>query len=185
LIEENCVLREQVGGRRLRLSDCQRRRLAVKGKRLGRRLLTQVASIVTPDTILRWQRRLIAAKWTFPGAGTGRPGAMKEIRRLIVQMATENSSWGYCRIEGALRNLGHSVSPSTVRNVLKENGIHPAPNRPTTWGTFLKAHWGANCQLRFLFRRGLDETRSSNPLRAVFLGFGDSPSAFWWTHLAS
>ncbi len=142
LMEENRVLREQIGDRRLKLTDCQRRRLAVRAKKLGRRLLTQVASIVTPDTILRWHRRLVAKKWTFPGAGTGRPGVMKEIRGLIVRMATENSSWGYCRIQGALRNLGHRVSPSTVRNVLKENGIRPAPDRATPWKTFLKAHWG-------------------------------------------
>ena len=149
LVEENRVLREQIGDRRLRLTDRQRRRLAAKGKRLGRAVLRQVASIVTPDTILRWHRRLIAAKWTHPGAGTGRPGVMKEIRRLIVRMASENTSWGYCRIQGALRNLGHRVSPSTVRNVLKEYGIHPAPDRPTTWRSFLKSHWSQVCATDF------------------------------------
>ena len=122
---------------------CEGRFLVGSGyARLGRRLLIRIASLVTPDIILRWHRRLIAAKWTYPGAGTGGPGVMKKIRRLIVRMATENSSWGYCRIQGSLQNLGHRVSPSTVRNVLKENGIRHAPNRPTTWGTFLKAHWG-------------------------------------------
>jgi putative transposase len=143
LIEENRVLKEQLGGRKLRLTDDQRRRLAAKGKRLGRRLLMQVATIVTPDTILRWHRRLIAAKWTYPGKRVGRPGLMKEIRALIVRFAKENSTWGYCRIEGALRNLDHRVAPSTIRKVLKEHGILPAPDRPTSWGTFLQAHWGA------------------------------------------
>jgi putative transposase len=143
LIEENRVLREQLKGRKLRLTNDQRCRLAAKGKPLGRRLLMQVANIVTPDTILRWHRRLISAKWNYPAKRVGRPGLMKEIRALIVRFATENSNWGYCRIEGALRNLGHRVAPSTIRKVLKENGIRPAPDRHTSWGSFLRTHWGA------------------------------------------
>ena len=88
LLEENRVLREQMGKRRLRLTDDQRRRLAAKGVALGRRLLNHLATIVTPDTILRWHRRLIAAKWTYPPKrGIGRPGIMKDIRTLIVRMA--------------------------------------------------------------------------------------------------
>ena len=112
-----------------------------KGKRIGRRLLMQVATIVTPDTILRWHHRLIAAKWTYKAKRVGRTGLMKEIRELIVRFARENCGWGYCRIEGALRNVGHRVAPSTIRNVLKQHGIKPAPDRPTTWRAFLKSHW--------------------------------------------
>ena len=141
LVEENRVLKEQLKGRALRLSDDQRRRLAAKGKRIGRRLLMQVATIVTPDTILRWHHRLIAAKWTYSTKRVGRPGIMKEIRELIVRFAKENSNWGYCRIEGALRNLGHRVAPSTIAKTLKEHGIKPAPDRPTSWRVFLKAHF--------------------------------------------
>ncbi len=140
LVEENRVLKEQIGKRKLRFTDDQRRRLAAKGKRLGRRVLQQVASVVSPDTILRWHRRLIASKWTYPKKGIGRPGVMLEIRSLIVRMAEENSNWGYCRIQGALNNLGHNVAASTVRNILKEHGLRPAPNRPTSWRTSLKAH---------------------------------------------
>ena len=142
LVEENRVLREQIGERKLRLSNDQRRRLAAKGIKLGRRVLQQVASIVSPDTILRWHRRLIASKWTYPKKGIGRPSVMLEIRSLIVTMAEENSTWGYCRIQGALKNLGHNVAASTVRNILKEHGLQPAPQRPTSWRTFLRAHWG-------------------------------------------
>ena len=90
LIEENRVLKEQLKGKALRLNDDQRRRLAAKGKRIGRRLLMQVATIVTPDTILRWHRQLIAAKWTYKTKRVGRPGIMKEIRELIVRFAREN-----------------------------------------------------------------------------------------------
>jgi Integrase core domain len=86
LLEENRVLKEQVRGRRLRLTDDQRRRLAAKGRRLGRRVLKQVATIVTPDTILRWHRQLIARKWTFEPKRPGRPGIMREISSLILRM---------------------------------------------------------------------------------------------------
>jgi putative transposase len=140
LIEENRVLKEQLGGRRLRLTDDQRRRLAAKGVVLGRRLLARVATIVTPDTILRWHHRLIAAKWTYPTRRVGRPGIMKEIRALIVRMADDNSSWGYCRIQGELKKLGHRVARSTIAKTLKEHGIKPSPDRPTTWRTFLRSH---------------------------------------------
>ena len=90
LVEENRVLKGQMKERRLRLTDDQRRRLAVKGRRLGRRVLRQVATIVTPDTILLWHRQLIARKWTFTPTRPGGPGVMKEISTLIVRMATEN-----------------------------------------------------------------------------------------------
>src|SRR6059036_1892330 len=82
LVEENRALREQLRGRRIQLTDEQRRRLATKGQRLGRRVLQQVATIVTPDTILRWYRRLIAQKWTWERRRQGRPGLMKEMATL-------------------------------------------------------------------------------------------------------
>ncbi len=140
LVEENRVLKEQLGGKRLRLNDDQRRRLAAKGKQLGRRLLGRIATIVTPDTIMRWHRQLIAAKWTYPSNRVGRPGIMKAIRKLIVRFATDNSSWGYCRIQGELRKLNHCVAPSTIAKTLKEHGIQPTPQRPTSWRTFLRSH---------------------------------------------
>ena len=149
LVEENRMLKEQLGGRRLRLTDDQRRRLAAKGKLLGRRLLGRVATIVTPDTILRWHRRLIAAKWTYKSKRVGRPGIMKEIRELTVRFARENSSWGYCRIQGELKDLGHRVASTTIANVLKENGIRPAPERPSSWRSFLRAHWGQIAAMDF------------------------------------
>ena len=142
LIEENRILRGHVRGR-IRLTDKERRRLAVHGHRLGRRRLRDVATIVTPDTILRWHRQLIARKWTYAKRRGGRPGVLAEIRRLAVRMAEENPTWGYTRILGALKNVGHRVSRSSIARILKAHGIPPVPERPTSWQVFLRAHWGA------------------------------------------
>jgi transposase InsO family protein len=143
LIEENRVLREQIGGRRMQLTDDDRRRLAVRAYRLGRATLRDVATLVTPDTLLRWHRQLVARKWTYTGKRTSRRGVLAEIRQLIVRMGEENPTWGYTRIQGALKNLGHQVGRSTIVRILKAHGLPPAPTRPTSWQTFLRAHWGA------------------------------------------
>jgi putative transposase len=143
LREENRILKAQLHGRRLRLTDDERRRLAVLGKRLGRQILTQVATLVTPDTILRWHRELIARKWTYPSRRPGRPGILRDIRRLVVRMAHENPRWGYTRIQGALKNLGHRVARSTIATILRAHGIPPSAERPMSWHAFLRAHWGA------------------------------------------
>ena len=130
LLEENRVLRAVNGSRRLRLTDDQRRRLAVKGKVLGRRQLAAVAGIVTPDTILRWYRRLVAKK--YDGSKTRRPGrppTKPDIAALVVRMANENPTWGYTRIRGGLKHLGHDVARNTIKAILKDHGIEPAPER--------------------------------------------------------
>jgi transposase InsO family protein len=146
LKEENRVLREQLGARRLRFTDDQRRRLAAKAKAMCRDNLKEIADLVTPDTLLRWYRELIAAKYDgSQRRGPGRPRVMETIRELVLTMAKENSSWGYTRICGALANMGHEVGRNTVKRILAEHGIEPAPARDkrTSWSTFLKAHWGA------------------------------------------
>ena len=145
LKEENRVLREQLGGRRLRLNDDQRRRLAVKGKVLGRKVLQQVAGIVTPDTILRWYRKLVAKKYDgSKKRGRGRPRTAEEIAALLVRMAGENPTWGYTRLRDALWYLGHEIGRNTVKRILLDHGIEPAPerNRKTSWKSFIKAHLG-------------------------------------------
>jgi hypothetical protein len=115
LREENRVLKAQLGRRRLRMDDDRRRRLAVLGQRLGRAVLHEVATLVTPDTILRWHRQLIARKWAYARRRPGRPGVRREIRRLVLRMATENPRWGYTRIQGALKNVGHQVPVQRCR----------------------------------------------------------------------
>jgi putative transposase len=146
LITENQILREKLGKKLILLNDDQRRRLAVKGKILGRKLLLKIATIVTPDTILRWHRQLVAEKWDYSDRRTKRPGrpqVIEEVKQLILRMARENPTWGYDRIQGALNNLGYKISDTTVGNILRANGIEPAPERKrrTTWRTFLRAHW--------------------------------------------
>ena len=144
LHEENRILREHLGPRRLKFTDDQRRRLAAKAKALGRQALRDLETLVTPDTLLRWHRQLIAKKYDGSRRrGPGRPPIMQEIRRLIVRMASENRDWGYTRIRGALDNLGHQVARGTIANVLREHGLEPAPERMkrTTRREFLAAHW--------------------------------------------
>jgi len=141
LIEENRLLRRQLGNRRLRLTDDDRRRLAARAHRVGRCALRDLATVATPDTLLRWHRQLIARKWTY-APRSPRRGVLAEIRRLVVRMAKENPTWGYTRIQGALKNVGHRVGRSTIARMLKAHGLPPVPHRPTSWQTFLKAHWG-------------------------------------------
>ena len=143
LREENRVLRAHLRGRRLQLSDEERRRLAVLGHQLGRAALAQVATIATADTILRWHRELTARRCAQPRRRCGRPRVEAAVRSLIRRMAIENETWGYTRIQGALKNLGHCVGRSTIARILKAQGIPPVPARPTSWETFLRAHWGA------------------------------------------
>jgi putative transposase len=143
LQEENHVLRQQLGNKRPRWNDEQRRRLAAKAKMLGRRILREVATIVTPETLLAWHRKLIAQK--YDGSEQRRPGRPRTgnaMENLIVRMATENRDWGYRRMQGALANLGHEVARSTISNILKEHGLEPAPerNRKTTGKEFLSRY---------------------------------------------
>src|SRR5262245_4225512 len=144
LREENRVLREQLGSRRLRFTDDQRRRLAAKAKLVGRRVLNQIADLATPDTLLAWHRKLIAEKYSGSAKrGPGRPRTANEVENVVVRMAQDNRDWGYRRILGAISNLGHNLARSTVANILKKHGIEPAPERlrKTTWKEFLTRHW--------------------------------------------
>src|SRR6266849_2779318 len=141
---ENRLLKARLRGRRIRFTDAERALLARKAKAVGRKALLELDTIVSPDTLLRWHRRLVAQKWNFAERrGAGRPAIMRHISELIVRMAQDNRSWGYTRIQGALANLKHSAGRGTIANVLKRNGLEPAPERGkrTRWSTFLRAHW--------------------------------------------
>src|SRR5256712_6157782 len=130
--------------RRLKFNDDQRRRLAAKAKKLGRKMLGQVATIAAPETLLTWHRKLIAENYAgYPCRTSGRHPTRKEVAALAVRMAEENRSWGYRRIQGALANLGHDLAHNTIRNILKRHGIEPSPERArkTTWREFLQRHW--------------------------------------------
>ena len=125
-------------------NDDQRRRLAAKAKKLGRKLLAQVATIVTPETLLAWHRKLIAKKYDGSAKrAPGRPRSAKELADVVVRIAEENRQWGYRRIQGALSNPGHMLARGTIANILKEHGVEPAPkrSRKTTWREFLTQHW--------------------------------------------
>jgi putative transposase len=143
LVTENRILRNQIQGR-LRLSTGERKALAEIGQKLGKQALEQVATIVKPETILGWHRKLVAQK--FDGSQQrkvpGRPTIDPTLEALVVRMAQENRSWGYDRIVGALANLGYTISDQTVGNILKRHGLPPAPERQTTttWKTFIRTH---------------------------------------------
>src|SRR3989475_7358494 len=172
LVEENRVLREQMGNRRLKFNGDQRRRLAAKAKKLGREMLGQVATIAAPETLLTWHRKLIAENRTgSPCRTPGRHPTRKEIAALAVRMAEENRSWGYRRIQGALANLGHDLAYNTIRNILKRRGIKPSPEqaRKTTWGEFLQRHWEQIVASDFFSRDASDCSRLASLVSLCFM----------------
>jgi putative transposase len=195
--ELEAVMKAQ-GKKRFRLTDDQRRLLAVKGKSLGRKALMELTTIVTPDTILRWHRKLVAQKWDYSECrkSVGRPRVGQEIVNLVVRFARENATWGYDKIQGALANLGHKISDQTVGNILKEHGIEPASERKrrTTWKTFLKAHWDVLGAIDFttveVWTRGglvtyyLLFVMEVATRRVHFAGCTTSPDELWMKQMA-
>jgi putative transposase len=143
LVTENRVLRNQIKGR-VRLTDGERKTLAEIGKQLSKHALAEVATIVRPETILAWHRKLVAQKFdsSQQRKALGRPTVDKELEGLVIRMAQENRSWGYDRIAGALAHLGYTISDQTVGNILKRQGIQPAPERKTTttWTECIRTH---------------------------------------------
>jgi putative transposase len=150
--EETKVLREMLGGKRLRFTDGQRRRLALKSNALSRCDLRDLGPLVTPDTACRWFRKYAGAKYdSSEKRRQGRPPKPQHIRDLVVRLAKENTSWGYTRIRDVIFTLGHEIGRTTVRRILAEDGIEPVSERckHMPWATFLKAHWGAIAAMDF------------------------------------
>ncbi len=150
--EEIKVLREMLGGKRLRFADEQRRRLALKARALSHCTLKELGPLVTPDTLCRWFRKYAGAKYDSSGQRrSGRPPKPQYIRDLVVRLAKENTSWGYTKLRDVVFTLGHKIGRTTVRRILAEDGIEPAPERrkDMPWATFLKAHWGTIAAMDF------------------------------------
>ena len=146
LKSENRVLRLRLAGRRILFSDAERRTLGALAKEIGTRALRELDPIVSPATLLRWHRELVAQKWTFlERRRPGRPRTHIDIEQVVLRMAEENPGWGYTRIHGAFSNLDIKIGRGTIRRILKDHLIEPAParGRRIPWSVFLKAHWKA------------------------------------------
>jgi len=146
LHEENRVLKAQLKGRRLTLTDAERRRLAVLAHPIDHKCLKAIATIATAATLQRWYRRFVtpALHHTARGKKPGRPLVAPKIEALVVCMAEENASWGYRRIQGALANVGYHIDKITVRNILRRHHLDPAPQRcqrGMSWAQFVTIHW--------------------------------------------
>ena len=137
LRHELSVLRRQA--RRPQLTERDRLVLAALSRVMPRR--SWPAFHVTPETLLRWHRRIVARSWTYSHRRPGRPPLDTALRELVVRLGRENPSWGCIRIQGELRKLGIDASPTLVRNVLRREGIPPAPRRgQLEWRSFLRQH---------------------------------------------
>ena len=119
LVTENRLLRQQITGR-IQLSDGERATLAEVGKRMGKQTLAEVATIITPEIILVWHRKLIAMKFdgSKPHKALERPKIDQDLEMLVARMARENRSWGYDRIVGSIVNLGYRISDQMVDSIL-------------------------------------------------------------------
>lgn len=170
------------------LNDDDRSLLAAIGQALPRRL--RAGWLATPDTLLRWHRRRIAKHWTQPPHKPGRPPTHAKIRRLIIQMAADNPTWGYRRIHGEVTNLGHNVGASTIWKILKDQGIDPAAHRSSvTWTQFLRSQAAIACDFasvdtallrRYYLLFFIDVTTRE----VVFAGITAHPTGPWTTQAA-
>jgi putative transposase len=145
---ENEIMRRNLGNR-VRLTEAERRRLVELGMPIRDRL-NEIMSIVKPETLLAWHRRMKKEKWKYDNTPKhpGRSKIGKDAEELILRMARENT-WGYRRIAGELRKLGYNVSHGCVRDVLKRNRLNPSPHHnKLTWKKFIRAHaetiWAAD-----------------------------------------
>ncbi len=173
--------------------------MAVKGKIPGRKVLDKVGTLFTPDTILRWHRQLVSRKWDYSDRKEkkqGRPRIRQVIVDLTLRFAKENPAWGYDRIQGELSKVGYQICDSTVANILKSQGIEPAPTRKCTgsWATFLKSHWDVLAAIDFTSvevwtKSGLVTfyllfVMELKTRRVHFAGYTTSPHETWVNQMA-
>lgn len=143
LAAENKILRSKIE-KTIRFNNEERILLAQIGNRIGIKALKDICNIVSPETIMKWFRKLVAKK--FDGSvnrkKVGRPKTDPETETHVIRFAKENPGWGYDRIQGALSNLGYDICDQTVGNILKRNGLLPAPyrKREQNWNKFIQAH---------------------------------------------
>jgi hypothetical protein len=155
--------------------------LAVKAKVLGRKLLAEVGTLVTPDTLLRWHRLLVAKKWDYSQRRRpGRHQLAQEIQELVVRLAWENPGWGYDRIQGALANLGHDLSDASVGNILKAHGA--AAQAEHDLEDVLKGALGGAGGGGFHHHRGLGPKGTGHHVPAVCHGSGDTAGTLCRLH---
>ena len=180
------VLRRQVD--RPAFTDADRSLLAAIAAALPRP--SRAGWLVTPDTLMRQQRRRIVGHWTQPQRPPGRPSTSAELRRLTLRLAAENPTWGYRRIHGELAGLGHRLAASTVWQILKNAGIDPAPTRcKVTWSQFLRSQAAVACDfatietvtLRRLYLLFFIDIATRT---VYFAGITDHPSGVWTTQAA-
>ncbi len=142
LHQENKILKSKIK-KRIVFTDDERRRLVEAALAMGKDLMEQVVTIVTPKTILAWQRRLENEKWDYSDRrkkNPGRPRVAQDIEQIVCRMARENE-WGYSRIQGELKKLDIIISKSSVANILRRNGLPPSPEREgLSWREFLDRH---------------------------------------------
>jgi hypothetical protein len=160
LMEENRILRDELlkttGKKRILLNDSQRRRLAILGRKLGRKLLGQVCCSFSPGTLMMWHNKLVANKYdgSRHRSKFGRPRITDELKQLIIDMAKDNKHLGGKSLHGYLKYLGIKVSSATINRVLRGHGIEPCPDRPekTTWNEFIRSEWTSLAAIDFFTR---------------------------------
>ena len=170
------------------LNDDDRSMLGAIAQALPRPL--RAGWLVSPDTLLRWHHRRIARHWSQPAHRPGRPSTHTAIRRLIIQMATDNPTWGYRRIHGELASLSHHIGASTIWRILKDQGVNPAPNRSSvTWSQFLRSQAAIACDFasvdtamlrRYYLLFFIDITTRE----VFFAGITANPTGPWTTQAA-